>query len=270
MLGAPRLDLLPVMHQPPDAPAVVHGAQLRLLALGPVPANAAPPVSDGPVDIVFSATYLKRARNPETIEVGEFAKLTGVLEVVPDAAPIIRFPEAEGPTLVELQDIQGEEHPKAGRLPPLSLHLEFGTGFLRGPASAATTDGDGAKAPTKREPVPEDRSLRLRVPGAPERCPLLEIHIALQRSGAPLAEVTVNGCLDVNLILLEFLAFRLETPDGQALADAEVEITLVDGTITSGTTEGDGRLALNGVPAGDCSLYFPGHAAVVVEFIASS
>lgn len=268
-----------------------------MFAFGPEGASSA--VADGPVEIVFKAVYFKRARKPEPIEVGEFAKLGGVLEFESDTRPVIRYSDAQGPSIEELREIEGEDHPEAGPLPPLSLHLQFGAGFVRDapsikasepsndeeptPETNAESEGDadsvtavdGTKTLTRTKPatqsddgmVPENRKLRLRIPGPPEPCAYLEIHAALTRDGAPLAGASaeVNGRLDINLNALDFLVIKFSTHDGEILADAPVRVTLADSTVTESKTDADGRLALNGVPPGSCELFFPNHAGVVVE-----
>lgn len=255
MQNSLRLDVSPksvtIVEATRRVPAV-YGGVLHAYAFG-----AAPAALPGPIELVFSAEYLTRARNGERQAVGEFAKLPAEL-VVTEAGFEVHVQAGGALPVEKTVEIPEQEHPTAGPLPPLSLSVELGSGFrlLRD----ENTESAGQSA-TKNPPstVEAERALKAQVsvPPPSKPSPYLELCVAVKRDGIELAPASVNGRLDIDTRLLDFLVFNVENERGEAASDVKVEVGLTTGDVLLGQTDGHGRFALNGVPRGECSIFLP-------------
>jgi hypothetical protein len=57
--------------------------------------------------------------------------------------------------------------------------------------------------------------------------------------------------------ILDWIEIELTDEAGRTLADAAYEIVLADGSVREGRLS-DGRVRLDGIPSGECSVKFPG------------
>lgn len=258
MLGGLRVDLSPmtVVMEAMGAPAAaaktlaVFGGTLRAFGFG-----AGPELSSGPIEIVFSAEYLTKARAGEIVAVGEFAKLPAEV-VLTDTGFEIHVEPKEGFLPVEeLTKVADQEHPVAGKLPPLSLALGLGVGFKL-KQSTKTNGKAGTTSPSNAAAGPIRARLRVPPPSTP--CLHLEIALSLKRDGAELVRSSLNGRLDVSLSALDFLAFYVETTEGKPAPDTLVELALPGEELFESVTDKDGRFAFNGIPRGKILVRLPG------------
>lgn len=244
MVGSPRIDWSPIaviIEEATTRSKVVFGGRLRVFPFGPQPA-----VTPGPVELVFSAEYLTRAYKGEVLAVGKFATLRGEL-MLTDNGVEIHVKADDGLPIEQQGEIADVEHPVVGKLPPLSLTVELGTGFVVLPGEV--------NEEAKQDELPVRGRLLLPPPDKPSK--YLELMVSLERDGVELAPARVNGRLDVSLLSLDFLVFTVADEQGKVAPDVDVELELTNGDKIVGKTDQDGRFALNGVPKGECGVLLP-------------
>ena len=54
-----------------------------------------------------------------------------------------------------------------------------------------------------------------------------------------------------------WISFDLKDDKGNAVPNEPYEVTLADGSIRTGSLDGEGRARLNGIPPGQCQIKFP-------------
>jgi hypothetical protein len=259
--GSLRVDLSPKTvvagSEGANLTAVI-GGRLRLTSFGPQPET-----QPGPIEIVFSADYFTTARAGERCSVGEFAKLPCNL-LLTDKGLMVQVTSDGALPLEELEEIPDQDHPSAGKLPPLSLSLELGEGFQSVPPTDEQQPDSTSETTTEQaargEQVPR---ARLRVPPPPKACNFLEIAMSVKRDGTELAAASTNGRLDIPLRHLDYLVFHVESGEGEVVPDAAVEIITAGTEVFAGVTDEVGRFALNGVPVGECEVRLPGRSKLV-------
>lgn len=265
MFGGLRLDLSPLVTVisesetlPPHSLAAnatpnntrrrraVYGGVLQAFGFG-----ANPALTPGPVEIVFSADYLTKARGGDVVSVGEFARLPAEVVLTEQGFELLVEAKDQVLPVEPLTQPADEEHPVAGALPPLSLALGLGTGFkLKRPKAS-----DGASAPDAVPAAPVRGRLQVPPPGKP--CGYLEVSLAVKRDDAELTAAKVNGRLDVALSALDFVVFYVETTEGKPATDMTVELSLPDNEVWANRTDEEGRFAFNGAPKGQIRVRLP-------------
>ncbi len=208
MIGSARVAFDPIavnIEEGTGTLTVVFGGRLRVFTFGPQP-----PATPGPVELVFSAEYLTKARQPAISAVGEFAKLPGELVLTDSGVEILVSADATLP-VEQLSEIPDQEHPVVGKIPPLSLTLELGDGFRVLPLEKKKEGQGGSNTPSdnttkKKATSPPAQATpvaprgRILIPPPEKTSKYLELMVSVKQAGADVAPAATNGRLDVSLV----------------------------------------------------------------------
>ncbi len=183
-------------------------------------------------ELSFHTGFLERPREEGTPTFELLATLTGKLKLV-GSRPVF---SAEDPTAMKYAaPIPGEDS---------DVEANGGKALLKlGLVCASPSFGASAGLPEE-----------LKLPAIPEEARFLEIAMALTVNGAEEASIEQNDRLDVPLEHIAFFKAKLEDDQGVPFADEQFELKLVDGSIISGRTDAEGRVASTPVPKGRCKL----------------
>ena len=225
-----RVHWTPNMHETARGQAVLGGA-LRLARFGKGLTNAQRD-ADLDAELSFHTGFLKLPREEGEPSFSLLATLTGKLKLQ-SSTPIF---SATDPTAMKY----------AVPIPGEDTDVEVNDGQALAKLSLVCAGPNFAASPG----LPTE----LKLPAIPEDARFLEVAVALKVNGAEEAGIDTNDRLDVPLDQITFFKVKLEDEDGVPFADEAFELKLVDGSVISGRTDADGRVASTPVPRGRCRL----------------
>jgi hypothetical protein len=197
-----------------------------------------------PAKLTFHAAFLDVARGQAPRDPKRFATVEGTIELRGgEQVPV--FSNGLGEDAVPLAISYDEPVPDASEAtedddepPRRSLQLAFNPSNFE----------------DMLDPKLENTRLLLPTRANAEESLYMEITTELEIGGQLEAGQDLNDTLDVPLFNKEFVAVRVVDDEGTPVAGAKFLLTIPDGPSIGGVLDADGRMALFGLPPGECEF----------------